>query len=588
MADSLFNATSTVQPRSARTIAVDNFLRKALRVSDPRDPAQIAAALLMRYPVDAERERREQEGLAYSTLPDWNGPTAMASGPFSVEVAQARDDLDRDLQTLVGASQFKDLRVELSGWSRAIRQIAADGLASARLALDVVSHNRAMAARRGLSDYARLARYLGSLTDNSNVFFRSLAQSCDVLAGLILVAIGEAMAAAGFTRSTAIVRVAAGELQARRNAVITALRSLTGSVESALGQEEWPRGLEAYRSLVQRLDSGGQADLRTLIEETSLAQAMDELVDLSTGANVEGLRELATTSSLLVRRFQRLIQYGQSVEVPIDAPIIDGPPESPPLVAFISSLQLFVDAFTNWGGSRLLHVARPPIIVYGLYGVGGPDRASVRLINLTVQRGLILEQIDCFANCGCDEATVRCQILLDFILFSIDRAIDSYAVGTDPDGVGEPERRAAAAGLLILQALALPEPQGQGPFCGFNPALAGALRQIAILLIEPFGGNDPGAMQFDGRTVRDMVRELRTAYHAELQTERLVRSLSPSCHAVGLFDFAGNESLIRSLLRLVLNDLGAGVGNEGQVQMPSPVASSMASMAQNRPDYWSA
>ncbi|MCQ4062483.1 hypothetical protein FK516_31925, partial [Klebsiella pneumoniae] len=56
--------------RSQRTVTVDNFLRKALRVSDPRDPGQIANALLARYPVEAERDRRERAGLPYSTIRD--------------------------------------------------------------------------------------------------------------------------------------------------------------------------------------------------------------------------------------------------------------------------------------------------------------------------------------------------------------------------------------------------------------------------------------------------------------------------------------------------------------------------------------
>ena len=606
MIDALTTASNPIsKSRSASTIAVDNFLRKALRVSDPRDPVQIANALLTRYPEEAERDRRERAGLAYSTIPDF-APVATGTGAASTELIQARDDLERDLQTLSTSSQLKDVRVELIGWGRAIRQIAADGLAAARLALDSVNHDRAMAARRALGEYARLARYVGSLTDGSGLLFRRFAQSCDVLAGLILVAIGEGLAASGITRSTSIVRAAAGELQARRNAVIMALRSLTGSVETALGQEEWPRGLEAYRNLVRQLDEGGQTDLRALLEESALSQAMDDLVDLSTGANVEGLRELSTASALLVHRFQRLIQFGRSIEVPINVPISEGPPESPPLVAFVSALQLFVDAFASKGSSRLLYVARPPIIVYGLYGVGGPDKGAIRLMNLTIARGFVLEQIDCFAGCGCDEDAVRCQVLLDYMLFLLDRAIDFYAVGTHPDGLGEPERRAAAAGLVIRAGLKLKrQPAGRVPaelLCSLGDRLGPALKDISKELLRAFGGFDP--VVWDQKLKGLMIRELRTAYQAEDQTERLVRSLSPTCHS-SLFEVpeeslilegslipeqgAAKESLIRLLIRwILLDDLESDVGMPNAVQMPSPVASSMASMGQNRPDYWSA
>ena len=46
-----------------------------------------------------------------------------------------------------------------------------------------------------------------------------------------------------------------------------------------------------------------------------------------------------------------------------------------------------------------------------------------------------------------------CQILLDKILYDTDRAIDLYTLGSDPDGAGEPEWRAAAFAALIIQFL---------------------------------------------------------------------------------------------------------------------------------------
>ena len=586
MVDVFTAAASPVSKfRSPATVAVDNLLRKTLRVSDPRDPDQIANALLNFYPEEADRDRREQAGLPYSSVPDYV-PQARNTGPSSVEMAQAQDDLERDLQTLSTSSPLKDIRIEMIGWGRSIRQLANDGLAAARLALDSVNHDRAMSARRQLGEYSRLARYVGTLTDGSAILFRRFAQSCDVLAGLILVAIGEGLASNGITRSTSIVRSAAGELQARRNAVIMALRSLTGSVESTLGQEDWPRGIEAYRNLVQQLEAGGQADLRALLEENALSQAMDDLVDLSTGASVEGLRELSTASAMLVHRFQRLIQLGQSIPVPIDVPITSGPPESPPLVAFVSSLQLFVDAFVSKGSSRLLYVARPPIIVYGLYGAGGPDQGAIRLMNLTIARGFLLEQVDCFAGCGCDDDDISCQVLLDYLLFLLDRAIDLYAVGTDPDGLGEQERRATAVGLAIGAALDLTD-QLKNPgviLCEFSDKLKNKLGVIRDELLDPFGA--PGA--WDPGLKSLMVRELRIAYQAEDQTERLVRSLTPQCD-FNVFNFRNNQSLIRWMIRAILQDMfGLGTNLPSPVQMPSPIASSMASMGQNRPDYWSA
>ncbi|MDX2098956.1 MAG: hypothetical protein SFW36_14360, partial [Leptolyngbyaceae cyanobacterium bins.59] len=48
---------------------------------------------------------------------------------------------------------------------------------------------------------------------------------------------------------------------------------------------------------------------------------------------------------------------------------------------------------------------------------------------------------------GCDRETIPYQIILDKILYDVDRAIDLYAVGTSDDG--EPENRAVAYAFLI-------------------------------------------------------------------------------------------------------------------------------------------
>lgn len=579
MTDVYSTVSSTSQARSPRTIAVDNFLRKALRVGDPHDPAQVAAALMQRYPEEAERVRREREGLPYSTLPAAI-PLAASGVAGLAELAQAQDDLARDSQALIACAQIKDIRTELTGWARTIRRVADDGLAAARLSLDSVQHNRALAARSLLGSYARLARYVGTLTDGATGIFRRFAQSCDSLAGLILVAMGEGLAANGITRSTALVRVAAGELQSRRNAVIIALRSLSGSVDTSLSQEEWPRGMEAYRLLIQRLDSSGQADLRALLEESALSQAMDELVDLSAGGNVGGLRELSTVSALLIHRFQRLIQYGRSIALPANAGTTAVSPESPPLVAFTSALQLFVDAFQGTAGSRLLYVARPPIVVYGLYGAAGPDEGAVRLMDLTVLRGTLAEQIDCFAGCECEVDALRCQILADFLLFAVDRAIDAYAVGTATDGRGDPEGRAAAFGLLIKAATEMRDPLDR-LVCPFSGDLSQVLARASTLLLERFGP------PFSRRVKRLMIQELRMAYHAEGQTERLVRALSPSCHAEELFSQVPvqddqAESLVRGLIRATLAALNGDLDLADRIEMPPTIASSLASIAGDR------
>ena len=109
-----------------------------------------------------------------------------------------------------------------------------------------------------------------------------------------------------------------------------------------------------------------------------------------------------------------------------------------------------MDAFVNAAsGYRLLFVSRPPIVYYGLYGLGGPDEASHTLLNIVIARGRLAEMLDCYMGCHCGAEEASCQIKLDKILYDVDRAIDLYAQGADPMGEGEPEHRAAAYGFIV-------------------------------------------------------------------------------------------------------------------------------------------
>jgi hypothetical protein len=52
------------------------------------------------------------------------------------------------------------------------------------------------------------------------------------------------------------------ELQVRRDSVIYALRNLVGATQEAYGPNDWPRGLDAYRSLFNRLLKNSIYDAR--------------------------------------------------------------------------------------------------------------------------------------------------------------------------------------------------------------------------------------------------------------------------------------------------------------------------------------
>jgi len=164
---------------------------------------------------------------------------------------------------------------------------------------------------------------------------------------------------------------------------------------------------------------------------------MDELIQRAAHGRAEGLRALGSTAKLDLERFRRLVIVGErAVDI-----------ESPPLTAFLEALQLFADAFDSSGGFRLVRIARPPITLYGLYGIGGLEAADERLLQLIIQRGVLAEKLDCFLQCECGLEGVKCQVMLDKILYDVDRAINLFAVGKDD--FGQAERRAAAYSLVI-------------------------------------------------------------------------------------------------------------------------------------------
>jgi hypothetical protein len=351
---------------------------------------------------------------------------------------------------------------------------------------------------------------VGALTPTLSLMYRKFAQSLDEVAAVLLVLMGEALANMGFSGGQFLLQVPYTELQVRRNAVIYALRNLIGATQDAYGPNDFPRGLDAYRRLFETLELQGQGDLRTLLLEVELARTMDELIQRADHGRAEGLRALGATVQLDLERFPRLVIIGQSIE-------------EPPLLAFLEALQLFVDAFNTSGGFRLLHIARPPILFYGLYGISSLSSAAIRLLDLIQQRGLLANRLDCFMECGCSETIVRCQVLLDMILYDVDRAIDFYAIGTLDDGV--PERRAKAYGYVIRAFLA--QNTGLNPACNLAipPDIAAGdpqrLDQILTTLESRLVYNDT----FD--TV--MEQELCLQRTMQQQWERLVTQMAPSC-----------------------------------------------------------
>lgn len=504
--------------RSPAAVRADNLIRQRLRIGDPRDPRAVAEGLKRRFPEAARELDLESAGLPRlpSTYRWGNGRVHSESLATNSELAQATGDVERDLSALTTDHRLKDIWTELQGWSQAIRTIVADGTAAARLALDPRARDRLFGSRRQLGDYARLARFVGALTPTVSPSYRKLAQSLDEVAALLLVLAGEALAGAGLGGGRFLLSVPASELQARRDSVLQALRSLQGVTEAAYGNDQWPWGLHGLRELLARLEQSGHLDLRALLDEPVLGRMLDELIERAGQQSVLGLRALGATADVALQRLYRLLH------------IVDNnvQPESPPVTTFLKAIQLFLDAFvSSRSGYRLLFVGRAPIAFYGLAGIGGPDVATTRLIGLVLRRGELAEMLDCYLGCDCCGDDVICQILLDKLLYDTDRAIDLYTLGIRPAGDGEPEWRAAGYGVLIdefvngvtfqhscLQRVCAPRTTGLGTTLGAT----------ALLLRD--GKAAPTANQTEV-----MADELCLQQLSDRRLESVLATLTPNC-----------------------------------------------------------
>jgi hypothetical protein len=440
----------------------------------------------------------------------------------SAELDQANADVERDLRALTTDHRLKDVEIELQGWGQAIRGIIADGTSAARLALDPRARDRMFGARRQLGDYARLSRFVGALTPTLSVSYRKLSQSLDEVASLMMVLAGESLAGSGLGGGRFLLSVPASELQARRDAVLLALRTLQGTTEQAFGNDQWPWSLHGLREVLRQLEDSGHLDLRALLDEPVLGRLMDEMIERAGQQSTIGLRALGATAEITLQRLYRLLF------------VIDNrvQPPAPAVTTFLKAIQLFLDAFrSSRSGYRLLYVGRAPISFYGLIGIGGPDAATQRLLDLVMRRGRLAELLDCYLGCECCGDEVTCQILLDKLLYDVDRAIDLYTLGIRPAGDGEPEWRAAAYGVLIQQFVqtqnaCLPEapcaPALGDPVTGLSAQLAGL--QNTLLGSNPIPPALPPAQQ--SIWMRD---ELCLQQLSDARLESILATLAPGC-----------------------------------------------------------
>jgi hypothetical protein len=424
-------------------LVVDNMIRNQLKVSDVRDPKQIADALLNYYrdlPV-AAAVRQEAQGLPFLQA----SPIAALPPPqptsSDAEFRIADNDVEKALTDLTTNPLTVDIVPEMQGWADSIRNAVAQGYTAARQGLDPTQRDLVFAVRRQLGEYGRMARFVGSLSSGMTPNYRRLGQSLDEVSAVLLVMLGESLASVGFASGYYLLQVPLAEVQQRRDAVVFALRNFMGGAQQAYGPDDWPRGIDAYRRLYNWLEQQGQGDLRSLLLENEIAQTMDSLISRAQNGTAEGLRALGVTAQLDIERFRRM-----AIVAPGAMSRNGHYDRSPPLEAYLQALELFAETFRPAGGLRLLRIARPPILFYGIYNPNllEDDRDLVELIMIRGNLATIFDSLFPAA----DAPSVEPQVLLDMLLLELDRGIDLLALDANPKDRGPTVRRAVAYWLI--------------------------------------------------------------------------------------------------------------------------------------------
>jgi hypothetical protein len=453
---SVFNGSSnTADARGVRggggaataSLALDNMLRNHLRLSNPRDPKQVADGLLAYYQglPQAEGIRQESLGLPFLQSRIAAPVTAPAApGAADAEFQIANGDVEKALQDLASNALTNDITPEMQGWADSIRTAIAQGNAAACQGLDPTHRDRVMWVRRQLSEYARMTRMVGSFSSGMTQNFRRLAKGLDEVSAVLLVKLAESMASVGMASGYYLLSVPVQELQQRRDAVIYALRSFISGTQINTDQDQFPRALDAYRRVYDWLEQQGQGDLRSMLLENEVAATMDALITRAKGGDSpNGLRGLGVTAQIDIERFRRfaVVAMGSLARE-------DGLQDRNPVVeSYVQALLLFSDTFRRAGGIRLLRVGRPPALLYGLYNVNQleDDRD---LIDLVMVRGMLATIFDTLFPCD-GMRGMQTQVLMDMLLSELDRGLDLLYMGSAPAEAGPTEWRSTAFWAIV-------------------------------------------------------------------------------------------------------------------------------------------
>jgi hypothetical protein len=445
-----FSASSgsgSSRPTASATasLALDNMLRNQLRVANPRDPKQIAEGLLAYYQdlPQAAGIKQEAMGLPFLQQHAVAPPPPRQPTSSDAEFNIANGDVEKALADLSSNPLTNDITPEMQGWADSIRTAIAQGKTAAQRGLDPTQRDQVIAMRRQLGEYARMARFVGSLSPGMTQNFRRLGRGLDEVSAVLLVMLGESLASVGFATGYYLLQVPVQELQQRRDAVIYALRNFNGGSQQAYGPDDWPRGIDAYRRLYNWLEQQGQGDLRSLLLENEIARTMDALITRAQNGTSDGLRALGVTAQLDIERFRRMAIVAPGAMADENGHF----DRSPPLEAYLQALDLFSQTFKPAGGLRLLRIARPPILLYGLYNISQIEDDNA-LFDLIAVRGALAVILDGLFPANTTRG-VQPQVLLDMLLTTLDRGIDLLALGSGAKEGGPTDWRAIAFWAVV-------------------------------------------------------------------------------------------------------------------------------------------
>ena len=489
-------------------LAIDNMLRNQLRISNPRDPKQIAQGLAAYYQDLPQTAAINQEaaGLPFQqsralTIAPPHQPSS-SDAEFNI----ANGDVEKALQDLANNPLTNDITPEMQGWGDSIRVAISESKAAAQAGLDPTNRDKVIAMRRQLGEYARMARFVGSLSPGMTQNFRRLGRGLDEVSAVLLVMLGESLASVGFATGYYLLQVPLPELQQRRDAVIFALRNFSGGAQQAYGSDDWPRGIDAYRRVYNWLESQGQGDLRSLLLENEIARTMDALITRAQNGSADGLRALGVTAQLDIERFRRMV---------IVAPGALASDRSPPLEAYLQALGLFAETFKPAGGLRLLRIARPPILLYGLYRTSQIEHDTA-LFTLVMVRGTLATIFDGLFPSNASRG-VKPQVLLDMLLCELDRGIDLIALGSGEKEGGPTESRAIAIWAIVQTIMNVVT----GVYISNPPALPPGILPAQPIWNVPAGSNPANspftAVALPNTPFNDELIEIQRDFYSAIQ-----------------------------------------------------------------------